>query len=534
MAKTTDRDPEPQPDANGSPTAPDQETHTFPVRRVSRNGSFAIINSAAGLISGILLIPVMLRELGSSTYGLFALSMAIAAYAGLLDFGINATLTKEVAAQRALGDRDGSGPISMIASTAFFGYLPIGLIGAAALMLLALPGVNVFGFPAGDAALFRQIALVLAVQTGLSLPLSVWNSVLSGLQDYHVIYSVSAATTIGRLVVALALLNAGMGVVGLVVVGFLAACAAWLGNYAIARRRLPGLRIRPSRFDRREARRLVKFSGSMLVWSLAGFSLHNGDRIILGFNEQLSGIAQYDIGARLSLYSRGIVQGWLDTLLPHASELHVSSGHDSLRTSFLRGTQSLLAAYGLVAVCLLVDGARFLQWWIGPQYGAAATVLSLLVVANLFQTQNLVGHVMLVGMGRIRVFTVVMACYSPAVFLLGWFGSVHYGVRGMAGAILVTVVLLEGIFMRYVLREFSVSFREFFRLCQVPVVGGIVGGVALGGLILGTTSSAGLPFVVLGSLATAVGYGVGYAVGAPVRGKLPQLLGILRRCVGGR
>jgi O-antigen/teichoic acid export membrane protein len=534
MVRTTDTDSHRSPDSNDLPTGNDPETGAFPVRRISRNGVAAMINSAAGLVSGIVLIPVMLRELGSSTYGLFALSMAIAAYAGLLDFGINATLTKEVAAHRSLGDRDGSGQISRIASTAFFGYLLIGLGGATLLLLLALPGSNVFGLSHGDATLFRQIAAVLALQVGLSLPLSVWNSVLSGLQDYHVIYAVSTVQTIVRLVVVLVLLNAGMGVVGLVVVGFFTACAAWIGNYAFARRRLPGLRIRPSHFDRREVRRLVTFSGSMVLWSLAGFSLHNGDRLVLGFNERLSGIAEYDIGARLSLYSRGIVQGWLDTLLPHASELNARSDHDAMRETFLRGTSSLLAVYGLVTTCLIMDGGRFLRRWIGPHSGAAYAVLALLVAANLFQSQNLVGHVMLVGLGRIKAFTVAMACYPPLLFLLGWFASERYGVRGMAGAILVTVVIVEGVFMRWILREFSVPFREFLRFCQLPVISGIIGGVGLGSLVISTTQSASLPVVVLGSLTTAVGYAVGYLLATSKTHKLPELFGRVRRSVSGR
>jgi O-antigen/teichoic acid export membrane protein len=534
MAKTRDRVRPYHGDESHQLVVDTSEDGVFPTRRVSRNGLFAIANSVVGLVSGILLIPIMLRDLGSSAYGLFALSMALAAYAGLLDFGVNATLTREVAAQRALGDRDGSGTTSTIASTAFFAYLFIGLLGAGVLLLLALPGANVFGFSPRDAALFRGIALIVAAQVGLSLPLSVWNSVLSGLQDYHVIYSISIAATIARFIVAAVLLHAGMGVVGLVAVTFFTAGGVWLANYVLARRRLPGLRIRPSNFDRAEMRRLVKFNASMLVWSFAGFSLHNADRLILGFNDRLSGIAEYDVGARLSLCSRGVVQGWLDTLMPHASELHAAFGRSSLRRTFLAGTRSLLAVYGLVAVCLFVDGGRFLQWWIGPRYADASVVLSLLVGANLFQMQNLVGHVMLVGMGRLRAFTVVMVCYSPVVMLLGWFASARYGARGMAGAILVSVVVLEGAFMPYVLREFSVPFREFLRLCQAPVLCGIVGGVVLGSLTLSVTGGAALPAVARGAAATSTGYVAGYLIAMPARDKRAWLLGLAKRCIGGR
>jgi O-antigen/teichoic acid export membrane protein len=205
-----------------------------------------------------------------------------------------------------------------------------------------------------------------------------------------------------------------------------------------------------------------------------------------------------------------------------------------MRQTFLRGTSSLLAVYGLVATCLIVDGGRFLHRWIGPHHGAAYVVLALLVVANLFQSQNLVGHVMLVGMGRIRAFTIAMACYSPLVVLLGWFASEHYGVRGMAGAILATVVILEGVFMRWILREFSVSFPEFLRQCQVPVISGIIGGVALGSLVLSTTQSASLPVVALGSVATAVGYAAGYLLATSRTRKLPEFFGAVRRSFSGR
>jgi O-antigen/teichoic acid export membrane protein len=501
----------------------------FPIRRISRNGLFSVINVVVGLATGFILIPMMLAELGASLYGLYALAMAVASYAALLDFGMNATLTKKVAEYLAQGDRDGGGQISVVTSTIFVIYTGIGALGALALIAVALPGMNIFGLDQPELAVFRQVALILAVQMGLSLPVSVWNSVLSGLQDYHLLYAVSVGTSIGRLVTVLLLLRNGIGLVGLVVVGFLTTCTGWLCNYLLARQRLPKLRVGWRRFEWQEARTLLRFSGSMIVWSIAGYGLHNADRVIIGLNQPLSRLAAYDIGARVNSYSRAVVQGWLDTLLPHASQLEATGDRCSLRLTFLQGTASLLALYGLVATSLLVVGERFLQWWIGPGRGPIFAVMAILVLATLFQAQNLVGHVMLVGMGRLRALTLVMACYPVLVVSLGWIGTRRAGVIGMATAVLIAVVLLEGLFMRQILLVFGVRFIEMLWRCQVPVLAGGVLGTVAGRLAMSAVPGASLASLLIGVIATAAGYGAACFAATPCRRELLGLAGKARK-----
>jgi O-antigen/teichoic acid export membrane protein len=401
----------------------------------------------------------------------------------MLDLGFNITLTKRVAEYSVRGDHRGGSMISTVASTWFVAYLVIGLGAGLSLLVFALPGINVFHLGPQQLPAFRSVVIVLALQAGLGFPASVWNSVLCGLQEYHLVYLCSTIATIGRLIAAVVLLNMGIGVVGFAWIGLITAIGLWLSNYLLARIKLPDLRIRLRNFRWGELHGSASFSGSMMIWSVAGYSLHQGDRVILGLVSRAETVASYDIGARLAVYSRSIMQAWLDVLLPHAADSQ-ARGRGDLGYLYLHATRILMFTYGAVVACVLVSGERLMTWWVGPGHNTSLIVLTLLVVANLFQSQTVAGHVLLVGAGKIRAFTFVMAAYPPMVGIVGLLLSRQYGAVGMAIGLLISVLLLETTFLLVLVRSLSFSLTELLRTSHLPLAVSLGAAWLLGRLTL--------------------------------------------------
>lgn len=64
-------------------------------------------NIFISVILGLLLTPFIIRNLGDSEYGLYALTGSFVSYLCLMDFGLNNTIIRYVAKYRSTNDKEG-------------------------------------------------------------------------------------------------------------------------------------------------------------------------------------------------------------------------------------------------------------------------------------------------------------------------------------------------------------------------------------------------------------------------------------------
>src|SRR3954463_2465638 len=65
--------------------------------RVARNGALYFASLALPAVAAVFLVPVTVRALGPSRFGLLALAWAVAEGAGMFDFGLARTTVRFVA-----------------------------------------------------------------------------------------------------------------------------------------------------------------------------------------------------------------------------------------------------------------------------------------------------------------------------------------------------------------------------------------------------------------------------------------------------
>src|SRR6266567_6903825 len=94
-------------------------------RRVLRSTISNYLGKFAWLLSGFLLAPFMLRYLGTTDYGIWALSGSLVAYGSVLDFGVSGAVIKYVAEYRAKRD---AAQLRSVVATAFFLYVALSLL----------------------------------------------------------------------------------------------------------------------------------------------------------------------------------------------------------------------------------------------------------------------------------------------------------------------------------------------------------------------------------------------------------------------
>jgi O-antigen/teichoic acid export membrane protein len=209
----------------------------------------------------------------------------------------------------------------------------------------------------------------------------------------------------------------------------------------------------------------------MIVWSVAGTVLHQLDRVLIGIVLPVAALTPYEIGARLAVYSRTLLHSWLGVVMPATAALAARGERRRTRGLYLRGTRYLLATYAGVAAVLIGLGGPLVRLWMGPGFDESARILALLVLGSLFQSQNLVAHVMLPGLGEFAVFTRFMALYPIVTAGCAVTGILTGGLIGLAAGMSVAIAAMELLFATTIVRPvLGVPMATVLRRCHVPVV----------------------------------------------------------------
>jgi O-antigen/teichoic acid export membrane protein len=499
-------------------------------RRISRNALSNAAGTAVSLALGLLLTPLVFHHLGARDFGMWALAASITGYAGLLDFGMAPTLVKKAAEHLACPGPESRRALSRTVSTVWTLYLGLALLMCAATAVLVLFAVPAFRIPPAQAGSFRLVVSLIGLQAAAGLPMSVWNGLLAGLEQFHLLNALSIGVGLLRAALTIALLAAGCGVAALVLVGLGCASLSWALTWRMALRRLPALEVSCRHFDRGGTGDLAQFSGTMILWSLAGYAVHQGDRLLVGLFLPLSAVATYEIGARLSNHSRSFLHSWLWVILPASSALRARRDRDSLRELYLRGTRCLLLSYLGMVVPLIAFGRDFLELWGGRPFREAYPVMAVLLLASAWQSQNVVGHVMLAGTGQLRAFRWAMAAYPALILALSPAAILRFGMAGAAIAVATAVVLVESAFLFSIARTFETAWPELLGECHWPALVSAAPAVAWAVLAL-----AALPPRTWPALVVDVGACLAiYAISAWARGTTAEERESVKRALRGR
>lgn len=434
--------------------------------KILRNTLSHFAGTGVSVVLGFALLPFILRHVGLVGFGLWALVTGLVGSMGLLDAGLAPTLTKHSAELLAKGDEEG---LNRTASKIFTLYLLVGVVTCAAMWVLLFAVSKVFNISPADLRLFQTMLLIASFQLALSFPMSTWMAVMNGLQDFHILNAIGITSNIARAILIVALLKSGYGLISLLLAGLGVAMAGWAASVVWVRYRLPRLRIRATFKNLGEIKELLRFSGAMFIWGIAGKILLESDRIIIGIFLPVTSISIYEIGLRISNYSRSILYA-VFTVLPAASDLQARNQKQQLRTLYLIGTKYLLVPYTFVVGALVMFGREFVYLWVGNGYEKAVMVMYILVLGSAYQSQNLVAHVLLPGIGRIRVFTIAMAAYPIVNLILSIVFVIEWGLLGVALATSISYVLVETYLLVFITSVFEVKVLDLLWKCHFPAI----------------------------------------------------------------
>lgn len=400
---------------------------------------FGYVQFALAFVSGILLVPFILKQVGAESYGLWLACGEVLAYSAMVDFGVLGVLPWLIAAK---DNKDARHTIPTLLSNALAAaiLMSFAFVLVAVLVWHSLSSVSVLT----EAQRYTVLGPLLLVAAGICIgfPLRMFTATLSGLQDVFFGGLFNIIQTVLNIALVILLLLKGYGLYALAAAAVFPPILTALSSLLRLKRIAPEL-LRG--WDRPTFRAMFDLVKQGFGTWLGGFgwrmiSASNGIIILMVATPEAAVV--YVCTAKLGEILMHMAWQLTDSGLLGLAQLHGEGNAQRVReiiTTLLRVT---VVTSGGVALIVLIFNANFVTLWVGAEkFGGLQ--LSFLLALN-FIAHSLV-HILLIPIAvignrlQVGLLTILQGIFDiAAAVALGY----AFGLRGIAASSLLSTTLI--------------------------------------------------------------------------------------------
>lgn len=395
---------------------------------VAAAGVWGLSGRAILLVANIVATPFLIRLLGPSRYGLWAVLQTAVAWAVLADIGMATASTKLAADCYARHDNQGecSAVWTALSLTAITTCSVAIVIGIEAPTILS-DVVHSRGALLSSGVVALRLVCALFLAQAIAGIVNTPQVVRLRWRQYTIVTTAANLITAIGAPMALAILSGGL--VTVAAVGLCAAVFGAIGNLVLAVRTQPLLR-RPC-FDRVTMRRLVSYGGALAVSSLSSIPLTTAERFFLANNHSTAVVAYYGVAATVGTILYVLPAQLVQPLLPGLTRLENQGRLKEHRTLYHMSLAGLFLLLTPAAMMLAFLAHPFLSLWAGRVYGIQSTAPLLIIIVGVwFNCLAWVPTSYLLSSGRTRVLAYLELTQVGPYLFLAWILTEHYGVIG--------------------------------------------------------------------------------------------------------
>ena len=453
---------------------------------------------AATLAVSFFLTPYLIDSLGKARYDVWCVVESVLAYFTLLDMGVAACLVRYVAKHHVTADREG---LNRLASSC----LAVFVLAGCAAMVLGLPVLFAMSdrldAKAGGTGDVLPFMLLMLANLAMSLPLSVFPSILDGLERYPEKSLVRVIFLLIRTAGIVVVVNTQSGLMPLGIVYTVVTFAENVTFAGLCFRYLPGLKFAWVHVDRATLKEVRGYSTDAFLAMLAGRITVQTGAILVGLFLPAGQVTYFATAARLVEYAKTLLRTITATLTPGVSAMEARGDHAGIAKLFLHGTRWMLYLVLPVNIGLWCFGKAFLAKWVGPDFvdGSFPTVAILALTLSLGVAQSVASRI-LYGLGKLKLFARVALIEAVLNIALTAALILPFGVEGVAVAVAVPNVLFCLFVLAYTMRTLNVTARDYLLVWVRPVLVSVIpltvwllwGEVSASWVEIGTAIGAGL------------------------------------------
>ena len=425
---------------------------------------------AIRLLKAVFLTRILLFNLGQDYYGFWTLLWTVFGYILLFELGFGKTVQKYAAESAATGEKE---RFSRVAQAVLTSYLCIGAI----IALLTVVGAwflpSLLKLPAGDHTYYQLTFLITGLGCAVVFPTGIIPEILTGLQRLHYRNWAIILNQISELIGIWLIFRLGGSLLAVATFVTLNNLAANAIMYAVIKRLLPWLQLRPTKVNRLVLKEIMSFSAFIYLMALARLVLFRTAPLIIGSMLSMAMVTIHQLGTRIPTLMRLGTYQFQETLGPTAAMLH-KAGRTSELQKLLLTSQRLSVFLGLTALTVFLPlGPAILKVWLHVEDTTVTTIMTLMIFNSLlFAAFRDAPWELLLMTGHHRLLASAAVLECVANLRLSIFLVYHIGVVGVAhGTLWSNAAISLFIFLPATVRHTGIGFwRYLLRVYLPPLV----------------------------------------------------------------
>jgi len=392
-----------------------------------------LIGRAWPAVLAALVVPLYLKWLGNEAYGLVASFVVLQSICAVLDMGLGATLTRQLARASAKPDAAQEAR-NLVRSLEVPYWAATALIALLALVVAAPLSSWWLRAESLPDETIRRAAVLMGLTAAAQLPFTLYSSGLLGLGRQVLLNTTTVSIATLRVGATVAVLKYVSPTIEAFFVCQLAAGALQTAAGAAALWASLPKTSAPARFDRELLRSNVRFAAGVAAITVVSIVLTQSDKIVLQHIVPLGTYAYYGIASQVAGVLLMAAMPVFTTAFPRLSSFVASGDAEKESREYHRASQ-VLAVLVLPAATTLAFFARDLLFgWTGKSDVAESAHLptTLLVVGTALNALMHVPYALMLAHGwtklPLMMNSIAIALLVPLVYFL----SVQYGIAGAA------------------------------------------------------------------------------------------------------
>lgn len=412
-------------------------------------------------LSGLLLTPFIIRTLGNEEYGLYLLIGSLAAYLGVLDFGLNNAVTRYVAQCAAKRDRQEEAGF-LGAALVVNALASVAIIGLGAILYSNIDIIFSNTLDAGQVMQARAMLLLLITNIVLTISSGMFTAISTGHERFTFTKIVNLLRYLLRIGLVLAILAAGGGAVSLVALDAALALLMLIANAFYAIKKI-GAQVKIRSLSLKLVLSVLTFSTWSFLYAVIGQVQWQGGQLIIGATLGTNAVAIYGVGIMFAGFYAAFSSVITNLFMPRANQMIAKCvSQEDYGTEMMRiGRISLLILF-LILGGFFLYGSDFITLWAGPEYGTAWLVALIIMLAYTVPLIQTFAHQLLEAKGLMAFKAKVYLITLPLGVLLGYLLLEQFGVLGMAIGMAsgwIVAIIVMNIYFQVAL---GISLQTFF------------------------------------------------------------------------
>jgi len=425
------------------------------------------INLGLSNIVGIVLTPFIIRMLGDSEYGLFALIGAFVGYLSILDLGLTNAVVRFVAQYRAQKDTLGLEnflAVSLIIySVISFVVVVFGLVmyyNVDVLFENTLSGIEM--------SKAKIMLLIFIFNIAITIPGGAFTGICHGYEHFVFPRVLSIIKYIIRTLLVVFILLKGADAIGLVILDSILN-VLFIGStvyYVFVKLKV---KIKLQSFNRSFLKEVFSYSIWIFVFAMVYQFQWRTGQVILGATTSTIVVAIYSVGVTLGLYFLMLGNVINGLILPKAvKSIYNNNNTEILTAEMLRVSRISMIILFYILGGFLILGQEFVLLWVGETYKEAWFVALLIMIAFVMPISQGYAHAILEAKKMMRFKSLLSLILTIIGIVVGAYLSTIYGLKGIIYGIFGALIILQIAVLFYYHLKIGLDMKQYFTKALFP------------------------------------------------------------------